>query len=154
MKYTNEQKRILALCRKYKGVKPVFFDHNLSFNILYKDNYYYFNNKHLKNGKLEEWLKTNCELKQVGRPKGSTKPSRKVKRVLSLTKEADEQLSELAEREKSSRSAVISEIVSEKHKNICKDCYYSGVGIYCVRNSWTEPFKDGGCEHFSKKGGE
>lgn len=36
----------------------------------------------------------------------------------------------------------------------CKDCTYSGVGIYCVRNSWTEPFKDGGCEYFSKKGGE
>lgn len=33
----------------------------------------------------------------------------------------------------------------------CKNCAYSGVGIYCVRNSWTEPFKDGGCKYFSKK---
>lgn len=33
----------------------------------------------------------------------------------------------------------------------CKNCAYSGVGIYCVRNSWTEPFKDVGCEYFSKK---
>lgn len=23
----------------------------------------------------------------------------------------------------------------------CKNCAYSGVGIYCVRNSWTEPFR-------------
>ena len=41
----------------------------------------------------------------------------------------------------------------EDARNIvdCKNCAYSGVGIYCVRNSWTEPFKDGGCEYFSKK---
>lgn len=151
MKYTDEQRAILALCRKYKGVKVEFGIEK--FCIYTKDGGHKFSLSD-NVSESEEWLKSHATLKQVGRPKGSTKPSKKVKRVLSLTKEADEQLSELAERKKSSRSAVISDIVSEKHKNLCKSCYYSGIGIYCVRNSWTEPFKDGGCEYFSKKGGE
>lgn len=82
MKYTNEQKRILSLCRKYKGVRVEF---GIEKFCIYTNNggHKFSLTDHVSF--IEEWLKTNCELKQVGRPKVSVKPNRKVKKTITFT---------------------------------------------------------------------
>lgn len=82
MRYTDEQRAILALCRKYKGVRVEFGIEK--FCIYTKDGGHKFSLTDNVSA-IEEWLKTNCESKQVGRPKGSIKPSGKVKRDISLS---------------------------------------------------------------------
>lgn len=112
MKYTDEQKAIINTCGKYKGVKVEFGIEK--FCIYTNDGGHKFSLTD-NVSEIEEWLKTNCELKQVGRPKGSIKPSRKVKRILSLTKEADEQLIELARQRNASKSAVVNSAIGCLH---------------------------------------
>lgn len=85
MKYTDEQKRILSLCRKYKGVEVDFTDNQYPLKVCMNGRWYYYNNATFTSGKLEEKLNERCTLKSVGRPKGSTKPSRKVRKFVSLS---------------------------------------------------------------------
>lgn len=82
MRYTDEQKRILALCRKYKGVRVEFGIEK--FCIYTKDGGHKFSLTD-NVSEIEEWLKAHTTPKQVGRPKGSTSPSRKVRKFVSLS---------------------------------------------------------------------
>lgn len=79
MKYTDEQKTVLAICRKYKGVRV----HFQGSHIIVSTAEYSADCPLISN--VEAFLDEYATLKQVGRPKGSTKPSRKVKRDISLS---------------------------------------------------------------------
>lgn len=85
MKYTDEQKRILALCRKYSKVHCSFdtMDGRPVARLYIKPNW--DRDDFVPYSEVEEWLKKHSKLKSVGRPKGSTKPSSKVKRDISLS---------------------------------------------------------------------
>lgn len=87
MKYTDEQKAILSICRKYSKVVCKFHGEDIEIYIDPNwDREEWFNGygKQTKVA-IEDWLKNHATPKQVGRPKGSIKPSRKVKRDISLS---------------------------------------------------------------------
>lgn len=118
MKYTSEQKRIHALCRKYKGVDVTFHNEQGCAELFVKEkdgDYYvktFFKEEY---NAIEGWLSAHATPKAVGRPKGSIRPSKRVKRTLSLSKEADEQLNELARQRNESRSAVVNAAIGSLH---------------------------------------
>lgn len=87
MKYTNEQKRILTLCRKYKGVKVTFHNDQGCAEIFVKEDFGHSVKTFFKEeyNAIENWLSEYATLKSVGRPKGSTKPNRKVKKTITFT---------------------------------------------------------------------
>lgn len=85
MRYTNEQKAILTLCRKYRKVHCSFDTvKGEPVAILYiKPNW--DRDDLVPYSEVEEWLKSHTTLKSVGRPKGSVKPNRKVKKTITFT---------------------------------------------------------------------
>lgn len=85
MKYTDEQKRILTLCRKYSKVHCSFDTvKGEPVAILYiKPNW--DRDDIVPYSEVEEWLKSHTTLKSLGRPKGSVKPNRKVKKTITFT---------------------------------------------------------------------
>ncbi len=86
MKYTNEQKRILSFCRKYKGVTIDFSDDLVKVSVNGKDCIGTLNNgNNVTYARIGDFLIANATLKSVGRPKGSTKPNRKVKKTITFT---------------------------------------------------------------------
>lgn len=86
MKYTYEQKRILSLCRKYKGVTIDFSHELVKVSVNGKDCIGTLNNgDNITYARICDFLIANATLKSVGRPKGSTKPRGKVKRDISLS---------------------------------------------------------------------
>lgn len=87
MRYTDEQRAILALCRKYSKVHCSFdTDNGIPVAVLYiKPNW--DRDDLVPYSEVESWLKKHTTLKQVGRPKGSIRPSKRVKKTITLTPE-------------------------------------------------------------------
>ncbi len=89
MAYTDEQKKIVALCRKYKGV-ICKFDELLKdrFHIHCGRNYLpVYSNKMADIDNVRSWLDAYATLKQVGRPKGWRKENPKKTAKVTLTPE-------------------------------------------------------------------
>lgn len=86
MKYTDEQRAILALCRKYSKVHCSFekdFEGRPVARLYIKPNW--DRDDFVPYSEIEKWLKSHATLKQVGRPKGSVKStSRRIKKTITL----------------------------------------------------------------------
>lgn len=104
MKYNTEQKEIVTLCRRYKKVKYEFDTIGAKPVVrLYiapnwdRDDFVPYDG-------VEDWLKSHAEPK-TGRGKGKANgkgrpktPGRRIKRLISLSEEADARLDALAKR--------------------------------------------------------
>lgn len=86
MAYTDEQKKILALCQKYRGVRVQFFNSTAKqFHIIIDGKFSLLDNMEI--GYIENWLNAHAFLKQVGRPKGWRKDNPKKTAKVTLTPE-------------------------------------------------------------------
>lgn len=87
MKYTDEQKAILALCKQYSKVHCSFdTDNGIPVAVLYIKPHWDRDDL-VPYSEVEAWLKSHTTLKAVGRPKYSFKPSKVIKKTISVSPE-------------------------------------------------------------------